>query len=73
MAIIHPPFSEPGRTPVTTATGLQSGRLGKRWGLLGCTADALAENHAMLHVFEKAGFRIVERSPDGMNTLKLDF
>lgn len=47
--------------------------LGKRQGLLGFTADALAENHAMLHVFEKAGFRIVERSPDGMNTLKLDF
>ena len=46
--------------------------LAKKRGLLGFTAEVLAENRPMLHLFEKAGFTIVDQS-EGMYTLRLIF
>lgn len=47
--------------------------LAKRQGLLGFTADVLAENHPMLHVFEKGGFDIVKRNDAGVYNLTMTF
>jgi acyl-CoA hydrolase/RimJ/RimL family protein N-acetyltransferase len=47
--------------------------LSKRQGLLGFTAEVLAENSAMLHLFEKAGFDIEKRGSGGVYELKLPF
>ncbi|MBP7342039.1 MAG: GNAT family N-acetyltransferase [Smithellaceae bacterium] len=47
--------------------------LAKRQGLLGFTADVLAENHPMLHVFEKGGFDIVKHNDAGVYNLTMTF
>jgi len=47
--------------------------LAKRQGLLGFTAEVLAENRPMLHVFEKAGFDIERRISQGVFELKMMF
>ncbi len=47
--------------------------LAKRQGLLGFTAEVLVENHPMLHLFEKAGFRIERRQAEGVYALKMGF
>jgi len=46
--------------------------LAKNQGLLAFTAEALAENQPMLHLFDKEGFTIVHRDIDGIYTLKKD-
>lgn len=46
--------------------------LAKRRGLLGLTAEVLAENLPMLHLFEKLGFKTVERDEE-MYSLKFMF
>jgi RimJ/RimL family protein N-acetyltransferase len=47
--------------------------LAARQGLLGLTAEALAENTPMLRVFEKNGFEIANRNIGGMWELKKTF
>jgi RimJ/RimL family protein N-acetyltransferase len=47
--------------------------LAKRQGLLGFTADVLAENTPMLHVFEKGGFDIVKRNIAGIYEMTMAF
>ena len=47
--------------------------LAQKRGLLGFTAEVLAENKPMLHVFEKMGFDIQKRISDGMYELRMAF
>lgn len=47
--------------------------LAKRQGLLGFTADVLADNKPMLHVFEKGGFDIAKTVSDGISELAMAF
>jgi RimJ/RimL family protein N-acetyltransferase len=47
--------------------------LGKRQGLLGCTAQVLMENRPMLHLLENAGFDIEKKRYGGVCELKLAF
>ena len=47
--------------------------LAKRQGLLGFTADVLAENSPMLHVFEKGGFDIGKRNIAGIYEMTMAF
>jgi len=47
--------------------------LAKRQGLLGFTAEVLAENEPMLHVFEKGGFAMEKRNLAGVFELKMSF
>ena len=47
--------------------------LAKRQGLLGFTAEVLADNKPMLHVFEKGGFDIVKHNIAGIYELTMAF
>jgi RimJ/RimL family protein N-acetyltransferase len=47
--------------------------LAKRQGLLGFTAEVLAENEPMMHVFEKGGFTMEKRNLAGVFELKMSF
>ena len=47
--------------------------LARRQGLLGFTADVLAENQPMLHVFEKGGFDMKKKIDAGVYELTLKF
>lgn len=47
--------------------------LAKRQGLLGFTAEVLASNAPMLHVFEKGGFELQRRTSAGIVELKMMF
>ncbi len=47
--------------------------LAKRQGLHGFTAEVLADNRAMLHLFEKMGFDIERRKAEGVYELKMRF
>jgi acyl-CoA hydrolase/GNAT superfamily N-acetyltransferase len=47
--------------------------LAKRQGLLGFTAEVLAENEPMLHVFEQGGFEIEKRIVAGIYEVKMTF
>ena len=47
--------------------------LAKKQGLLGFTADVLAENRGMLHLFENMGFDMEKRREYGVNELKMTF
>ena len=47
--------------------------LAKRQGLLGFTAEVLAENKPMLHLFEKMGFDIDKRREEGIYELVMMF
>ena len=47
--------------------------LAKRQGLLGFTAEVLADNQPMMHVFEKGGFDLEKRSQAGIWELKMTF
>jgi acyl-CoA hydrolase/RimJ/RimL family protein N-acetyltransferase len=47
--------------------------LAKRQGLLGFTADVLAENRPMLHVFENGGFDIVKHNIEGIYEMTMAF
>ena len=47
--------------------------LAKREGLLGFTAEVLAENRPMLHTFEKGGFDISKTTTAGLCELKMTF
>ncbi len=47
--------------------------LAKKEGLLAFTAEVLAENRQMLHVFQKGGFNISMRRDDCTYELKMDF
>ncbi len=47
--------------------------LAKRQGLLGFTAEVLAENEPMMHVFEKGGFIMEKRNLAGIYELKMSF
>ncbi len=47
--------------------------LAKRQGLLGFTAEVLAENEPMLHVFEKGGFATEKRNMAGIYEMKMTF
>ena len=47
--------------------------LAKRQGLLGFTAEVLAENQPMLHVFENGGFDIVKHNLAGIYEMKMAF
>ncbi|MDD5711723.1 MAG: GNAT family N-acetyltransferase, partial [Smithellaceae bacterium] len=47
--------------------------LARREGLLGFTAEVLADNQPMLHVFEKGGFDIKRKSDAGVYDLKMAF
>lgn len=47
--------------------------IAKKQGLLGFFADVLKENNVMLHVFEKAGFRIERESMPDTYSLRLGF
>lgn len=47
--------------------------IAKRNGLQGFIADVLVNNEPMLHVFEKAGFKIVKRNQQGVHELKMMF
>ncbi len=47
--------------------------LARRQGLLGFTADVLAENTPMLHVFEKGGFDIVKHNTAGIYEMTMAF
>jgi acyl-CoA hydrolase/RimJ/RimL family protein N-acetyltransferase len=44
----------------------------RRQGLLGCTAETLADNRAVIHVLCKCGFNI-QKEDEGMCTLKTSF
>ncbi len=47
--------------------------LAKRRGLLGFTAEVLRENEAMMHLFERSGFRIEKRGDAGVYELRMLF
>ena len=47
--------------------------LAKRQGLLGFTADVLADNKPMLHVFENGGFDIVKHNIAGIYEMTMSF
>ena len=47
--------------------------LAKRQGLLGFYAEVLAENRAMLHLFDKMGFDIKKRREEGLYELEMTF
>jgi len=47
--------------------------LAKREGLLGFTAQVLAENEAMMHLFERSGFTIEKRRDAGVYELRMLF
>ncbi|MBI5488768.1 MAG: GNAT family N-acetyltransferase [Deltaproteobacteria bacterium] len=47
--------------------------LAKREGLLGFTAEVLAENRPMLHLLEKMGFDMERRHEGGVWTLRMSF
>ena len=47
--------------------------LAKRQGLLGFTAEVLAENKPMLHVFENGGFDIVKHNIAGIYEMTMAF
>ena len=47
--------------------------LARRQGLLGFTAEVLADNRPMLHLFEKMGFDIDKRNAEGVLELKMAF
>lgn len=47
--------------------------LAKRQGLLGFTADVLADNNPMLHVFENGGFDIVKHNIAGIYEMTMSF
>jgi acyl-CoA hydrolase/ribosomal protein S18 acetylase RimI-like enzyme len=47
--------------------------LAKRQGLLGFSAEVLAENTPMLHVFDKMGFDIQKRREEGIYELRMTF
>jgi acyl-CoA hydrolase/GNAT superfamily N-acetyltransferase len=47
--------------------------LARRQGLLGFTAEVLAENQPMLHVFEKGGFDIVKHNIAGIYEMTMAF
>ena len=47
--------------------------LAKRQGLLGFTAEVLADNQPMLHVFENGGFEIVKHNIAGLCELTMAF
>lgn len=47
--------------------------LAKRQGLLGFTADVLADNKSMLHVFEKGGFDTAKTVSGGISELTMAF
>ena len=47
--------------------------LAKREGLLGFSAEVLVENHAMMHLFQKAGFNIESRRGAGVYELRMLF
>jgi RimJ/RimL family protein N-acetyltransferase len=47
--------------------------LAKRQGLLGFYAEVLAENRAMLHLFEKMGFDIKKRREEGVYEMEMMF
>jgi acyl-CoA hydrolase/GNAT superfamily N-acetyltransferase len=47
--------------------------LAKRQGLLGFTAEVLADNKPMLHVFEKGGFDMKKKNEGGVYELMLKF
>jgi len=47
--------------------------LARRQGLLGFTADVLAGNEPMLHVFEKGGFEMQRHTSAGLVELKMTF
>ena len=47
--------------------------LAQRQGLLGFTAEVLAENKPMLHVFEKMGFDMQRRIDSGVYELQMMF
>ncbi len=47
--------------------------LARKQGILGFTAEVLVDNKPMLRVFEKSGFRIMNRSSEGVYELKKDF
>jgi acyl-CoA hydrolase/GNAT superfamily N-acetyltransferase len=47
--------------------------LARRQGLLGFTAEVLAGNEPMLHVFEKGGFEMQRRTIAGLVELKMTF
>jgi RimJ/RimL family protein N-acetyltransferase len=47
--------------------------LARRQGLLGFTAEVLAENEPMMHVFEKGGFAMEKRNLAGVFELKMSF
>jgi len=47
--------------------------LAKRQGLLGFTAEVLAENEPMLHVFENGGFDIAKHNIAGIYEMKMAF
>jgi acyl-CoA hydrolase/RimJ/RimL family protein N-acetyltransferase len=47
--------------------------LAKKQGLLGFTAEVLAHNHEMLHLFEKMGFKIAKRLAEGVYELEMTF
>ncbi|HAJ27107.1 MAG TPA: acetyl-CoA hydrolase [Syntrophus sp. (in: bacteria)] len=47
--------------------------LAKRQGILGFTADVLADNKPMLHVFENGGFEIVKHNIAGIYEMTMSF
>jgi RimJ/RimL family protein N-acetyltransferase len=47
--------------------------LAKRQGLLGFYAEMLADNRAMLHLFDKMGFDIKKRREEGVYELEMTF
>lgn len=47
--------------------------LAKRQGLLGFTADVLADNQPMMHVFEKGGFDIAKHNTAGIYEMTMAF
>lgn len=47
--------------------------LTKKQGLLGLTAEVLAENKPMLHLFQEAGFNIEDRAVEGQYRLEMTF
>jgi RimJ/RimL family protein N-acetyltransferase len=48
-------------------------QLAKRQGLHGFTAEVLAENKPMMHLFEKAGFDIERSVTSGLYELTMSF
>jgi RimJ/RimL family protein N-acetyltransferase len=47
--------------------------LARRQGLLGFTAEVLAENTSMLRLFEKMGFDIQKRREEGVYDMRMEF